>query len=192
MKFAKHLLAATIAAVSFGAAQAESDITTGTGAISANAKLNFRVSIPKVLFLSVGTGTLLADNTNVDEVQFALTAAGVGTAGSINGTVAPAGGGTSTSSAAIRLISTAPGNVTLSAAGSAGGLTGPGAAIPWTAITGTGTGIAHPTIGGTGTTITPTGGVVNATGSWTFAYAHTGFMTAGDYTGQVTYTASAP
>jgi hypothetical protein len=51
------LLAAAVAAAPF-AANAESQFVNGTG--TASAKLDFRVTIPRVLFLRVGAG---ADST---------------------------------------------------------------------------------------------------------------------------------
>jgi hypothetical protein len=81
-------------------AQAESSFVVGTGSAAAN--LNFKVVIPRVLFLGVGTGaatTPMATNSTKDTLTFDYTtnAAALGTgaaAASVtnNGPV-PAGGG---------------------------------------------------------------------------------------------------
>ena len=58
---------------------AESDVNTAAGPNStASAKLDFTVVIPRVLFLQVGTGTNLADNTAVDLLTFTVPAASLG------------------------------------------------------------------------------------------------------------------
>ncbi len=51
-------------------ASATSDITTGAGALAASGTLDFRIIIPKFLFLQVGTGTFLVDNPAIDVVEF--------------------------------------------------------------------------------------------------------------------------
>jgi hypothetical protein len=55
------------------AAQAESNFVTGTGALSASAKLDFKVVVPKVLFLQVASGTSVADNSTVNGTAVAGT-----------------------------------------------------------------------------------------------------------------------
>jgi len=74
-------------------AHAESNFVTGGGPSTATARLDFQITIPRVLFLQVGTGTAFANNTTIDLVTFTPTGAQVaaGTAGiaaATNGTVA--------------------------------------------------------------------------------------------------------
>ena len=193
MKFAKHLiaLAAVAGAVAVPlSAQAESDINT-TAAVgqSASARLNFRVTVPKIIFLQVGTGTAFSDVTTVDEVLFSLTAAQTTTAGAVAG----AAGVTA------RILGNG-GNVSLTALGATGGLANAaaGTSIAWSAISGTSSSasLPHPAIGngvaGTASSLTAVAGIVNQTANWTFSYANAATVAAGDYTGQVTYTAALP
>lgn len=211
----KLLLLTALAAITPLAAQAESNFVTGSGALSANAKLDFIVTIPKVLFLQVGAGTSYANNATVNDITFAVPAGSVG-----NGTaVAGAGGDLAGGGVTVRVLGNS-GTVTLN-----NSVTGPlssGVAgdptVPWSdivvtsgALASTTTGftnaaIAHPafnTAAGGGasaapTTLAATGGLVRREGSWTFAYANTSTLPAGTYgntvanNGTVTYTATAP
>ena len=183
MKFAKQLIALTAIAAAFSA-HAESDINTGAGPLSAIAKLDFRVIVPKVLFLQVGTGTAFNDVTTVDRVDFTLTAAqatsgtavaGVSTGGAINARVLGNGGA-----------------VTFGAVGTAGGLTNGTQTIPWTEIAPTATGgtLIHPAISGATSSLAATAGVVNSSTVYSFNYSNTNVVAAGTYNGQVLYTAS--
>ena len=179
MKFIKTLLAVAALGAAF-AAQAESTINTGAGAnLATNARLNFSVVIPRVIYLRVGSGTDFTPNGTVDTVAFAPGAA----AG--NGT-AVAGGAT----VGVRLFSTGTG-VTLGSTGSATGLVSGAQVIPWTQISATSSGLAHPVIGAAASAVTPTGSITNQTAVWTFSYANAA-AAAGNYTGQVTYTATLP
>ena len=209
------LLVAALAALLPLAAQAESNFVTGSGSLTANAKLDFIITIPKVLFLQVGTGTSYVNNGTVDNITFAVPAGNVG-----NGTAVAGTGGDLTGGAVTVRVLGNSGNVTLG-----NSVTGPlstGVAgnptVPWSDITvATGTlasttsgftnaAIAHPPFntaaaGGasaTPTTLTASGGLVRREGSWTFAYANTATLPAGTYgstvanNGIVTYTATAP
>ena len=207
-------LAALLAALPFGA-QAESNIYTGPGPSTASARLNFTVTIPKVLFLQVGTGTSYATNATVDNIAFAVPAANVG-----NGTVVTGTGGDLTAgSVTVRVLGNT-GTVALTNAttgqlstGVAGNPTiswadiGIAAAALATTTPGfTNAAIVHPPFNnaaGGGPSATPTSlpataGLVRREGSWTFTYANTAVLPAGTYgntvanNGIVTYTASAP
>ncbi len=193
MKFAKHLMAlAAVAAVAVPmSAQAESDVNTVSSiGQSASARLNFRVTVPKVIYLQVGTGTAFTDVATVDEVLFSLTAGQVTTPGA----VAASGAGVTA-----RILGNG-GNVSLTASGASGGLANApmSTSIPWSDITGTSSsaGLPHPAIGngaaGAASSLTATAGIVNQTATWTFSYANAATVAAGDYTGQVTYTAALP
>ena len=185
MKFAKQLIALAAVAAAFSA-QAESDINTGTAALSAIARLDFRVIVPKVLFLQVGTGTAFNDVTTVDRVDFTLTAAqatsaaavpGVSTGGTINARVLGNGG-----------------NVTFGAVGTVGGLTNGTQTIPWSQIVPAVTGgtLVHPAISGASSVLTAVANVVNQSTTYSFNYSNTSAVAAGTYNGQVTYTAALP
>ena len=184
MKFAKQLIALAAVAAAF-AAHAESNITTGAGGLTATARLDFRVIVPKVLFLQVGTGTAFTANPVVDRVDFSLSAveatsglpkAGTSTGGTINARVLGNGG-----------------NVSFGALGSGTGLTNAGWPIsPWTQIVPTATGgtLIHPVIGAAPTSLTAAAGVVNSSTVYSFNYSNSSVVAAGTYDGQVIYTAS--
>ncbi|MEJ1169021.1 hypothetical protein [Variovorax sp. CCNWLW235] len=209
------LIAAIASSMAPFAAQAESTFVTNTGTQSASARLDFRVVVPKVLFLQVGTGTNFTNNTTVNRVEFNVPAGAIG-----NGTaVAGTGGDLASGAVTVRVLGNS-GTVSLTNA-----TTGPlssGVAgdptVPWSDIVvtpgalATGTAgfsnaaIAHPPFnvaaaGGTSataTTLTASAGLVRREGSWTFAYANTATLPAGTYgdtignNGRVTYTATAP
>src|SRR3954465_3373523 len=60
-------------------ASAESNFTTGAGSpITASGRLDFQIVVPKVLFLQVGTGTNMAANATINQIQFSVPAANVG------------------------------------------------------------------------------------------------------------------
>jgi hypothetical protein len=206
------LLVAALAALAPLAAQAESNFVTGAGALTAAAKLDFSITIPKVLFLQVGTGTNFSNITTVDSIGFSVPAASVG-----NGTAVAGSGGDLTNGAVTVRVRGNGGNVTLDNSVSGPLSNGSGATVQWSEITVTpGTlasttpgftnaAITHPpfnTTAGGGTSATPTalaatGGMVRKEGSWTFAYANSAIVPAGTYgtsanNGQVTYTAATP
>lgn len=190
--FKKISLAAVVAlsAALPMAAQAESNVTTGAGAISATARVNFQIQIPRFVFLQVGTGTTLAANSTVDLISFtpAVAAVGSGTAQAATAASGNLGNGAVT----VRVIGNA-GAMTLAAVSGAPNLVSGTDTLPWsqilTAVTG---GATHPTINGASVAYPATAGVVNVNGTWTYTYANTTTPAAGTYIGQVTYTASAP
>ena len=184
MKFAKQLIALAAVAAAFSAF-AESDINTAAGPSSAIAKLDFRVIVPKVIFLQVGTGTAFTDVTTIDRVDFTLTA----TQAATSGTAVP---GVSTGGAINARVLGNGGNVTFGAVGTVGGLTNGAQTIPWSEIAPTATGgtLIHPAISGATSSLAATGGVVNSSTVYSFNYSNTSVVAAGTYNGQVTYTAS--
>lgn len=164
-------------------ASAESQLVTTGNAV---ARLDFRVVVPRVLFLGVGTGANAANpatNASVDTVTFDYTTnpGAVGTAGAaagvITGNVVP-----------VRVIGN-NGQVTL-AASTTGALTSADSdTIPWSEITATGAGTASNVTLSSGTKIT------NRTANWTFSYANSTIVAPGTYgttNGRVTYTAAMP
>jgi hypothetical protein len=211
------LIAAAAATLAPFASQAESNFVTTTGSTTpaVNAKLDFKIVVPKVLFLQVGTGTSMADNGNVDKVTFTVPASGIG-----NGTAVAGTGGDLTGGAVTVRVLGNTGDVTLTntTAGQLSNGVALNPTVPWTDITvtpgalsSTTTGytnaaIAHPPfnngatggVSATATTLAASAGLVRREGSWTFAYANNTVMPAGTYgdsvanKGQVTYTATAP
>jgi hypothetical protein len=211
----KLLLVTALAAIAPLAAHAESNFTTAAGAQSAAAKLDFRVVVPKMRCLQVGTGTNLANNATVDKVSFDVPAGAIGNGTAVAGTGGDlAGGGVTVrvlgNSGTVSLTNATSGQLSSGVAGNP--------TVPWTdivvtagALATTTTGytnaaIAHPPFnnaagGGASaaaTTLAASAGLVRREGSWTFAYANTATLPAGTYgdtvgnNGRVTYTATAP
>lgn len=175
-----------------GLSLAESNLTVGNAAsLSASAKLNFRVVVPRVIFFSVGTASAMADNATVDEVAFSVPQNSVG-----SGTAVAATSGSGGYPVTARVIGLGS-SVSLTATGTAGGLSNGTQSVPWSQITPSAGGtLPHPAIGdgaaGVATTLAATGGVVDKTATWTFNYANTLPLASGSYAGQVTYTAALP
>lgn len=168
-------------------ARAESRVTTGGGSISAQARVDFSITIPRFIFLQVGTGTLLTNVGTIDQISFAPAVNVVGTGTPITGT----GGNLGSGGVTVRIIGNA-GNVTLGASGPTN-LTSGSNTIPWTqvstAITG---GATHPTINGSNANFGASNGVVNVNGTWVYSYLNSVTPAAGTFTGQVQYTATTP
>ncbi len=76
MKFTKRLVVAAILGLPL-VASAESQFATGAGSLTDTARLDFQITVPRLLFLRVGTGNALgaANNTTIDLVTFTPTAA---------------------------------------------------------------------------------------------------------------------
>lgn len=169
-------------------ATAESDLTIGTG--NSVARLNFRVVIPRVLFLAVGTGSAgFADNSNVDMLTFDYSAA-----------AAAATLGNSTASAAqtvnVRVLGN-NGQIAVAAAGTGTGLVGAVATdiIPWAQIVGTSSDATNFNVPAVGASANPALNgtkVTNRTATWSYRYANATVPAAGTYNGTVTYTATMP
>ena len=188
--WATGLLASLLAAA---AAQAESRFTSGpaTSALSASASLDFRVIVPRVLFVSIGSASNMADNTTIDRVDFNVPAGDVGTG---NITAATSGSGAYPVTARVMSNGNA---VSFTATGSAGGLTSGAQSIPWSQIAPlSGGALPHPAIGsgtaGVATTLTASGGVVDKSATWNFSYSNSSPLAAGNYNGRVFYTAALP
>lgn len=174
-------------------ANAESSFQTGVGALSANARVDFQITIPRFLALRVGTS-----GTPIDLVSFTVPAANVGNATPVAGTGGDLGAGSVTAS-----VLGNGGNVTLQA--TTGGPIGNGASgtIDWSEIT---TSSSNPSLpapvlangASAGVAVGATSGVVNQTATWTYSYANSNVVEAGTYGGvntnnsRVTYTASLP
>ena len=195
-----HLFVQTAVALAMAApllASAESQLTIGAG--SANARLDFRVIVPRVLFLGVGTGAaaaIPANNTTVDTVTFDYSGnpAALGTgaaANAITGNVVP-----------VRVIGN-NGQITLTA-NTTGALTNATAdTIAWSEISATSSLAALPspvipnTGGGAASNVTLSSGtkITDRSANWTFSYANSAVVAPGTYgttNGRVTYTAAMP
>jgi len=187
---------------------AESNIQTGAGALAATAHVDFRVVIPKILYLRVGTGSnytvgILANNAVKNLIRFAPTAAQVGNGTAVAGIGGDLGGGAETAA----LVSNS-GNVTLNAT-SAGALRDvAGDTIAFTQIKTTATAGFYPTQlpapvlqNGASANIlitAPVSRIIKADARWTYSYANTTLPPTGTYggvnvrNGRVLYTATMP
>lgn len=206
-KFQIRAISAAAGLVALGAsmtAHAESNVQNGAGALTATARLDFRVTVPKVLFLQVGTGTALATNTTINLIDFVVPAANVGDGTSIAATAASGDLGNGTVTA--RVLGN-NGNVTLTsttvgALGNGAGDTLSFAQIGTTpAVLTSATALAAPALADgatTSTTVPATGKIVNRDARWTFSFLNTALVPPGTYGGvnannsRVTYTASMP
>jgi hypothetical protein len=202
----KALAGALLLAVLPIAANAESQFVTGTGGLTANAKLDFRITIPDVLFLQVGTGSAFANNTTVDLIDFTVPGANVGDGSAIAASAASGdlGNGTVTAkvvgnNGAITLSST-----TLGALNDGAGDTISFNQIATNVATlNSATALPHPALADGATTslnLTPNvnSKVTNLDAKWTFSYLNQNVVAAGTYggvntqNGRVTYTAAMP
>ena len=179
-------------------ASAESNFVTGpsTTTPGAQARLDFQVTIPKVLYLQVGTGTYFTNVATVNGVTFTVPAANVGDAGAIAGS-APV---------TVRVVGN-NGNITLNATTLGALGNGSGDTISFTQIVGSSdnANLAHPAAfvdGGTSAnvTVTPNIGtkVTDRSALWSFNYSNAAVVPPGTYGGvnannsRVTYTATMP
>src|SRR5215813_5015825 len=87
------------------AAQAESTVQTGAGALTANARVDFSIVIPKILLLRVGSA-----GAGIDSIVFTVPAASVGNTTPIAGT-----GGDLTGGVVTAIVQANSGTVTLNA-----------------------------------------------------------------------------
>ena len=203
----KLILISTLAAAlgSPMLASAESTVASAaTGSINTAARLDFKIIIPRVLFLAVGTGstgTALTANPAIDLVTFDYTtnATSVGA-----GTAAPVA--VTGAAVDVRVVGNG-GPIGITAATGGPLSNGSGDTIAWTEITAsstdaanfptpaipaTGTGASSPVVVSTGTKIT------NRTATWTYKYANSAIVPAGTYgsipanNSRITYTATMP
>jgi hypothetical protein len=184
------ILMLTLVLCCLGTAGAETGTATGNGALSASARLNFQITIPKFIIFTVGTA-----GAAIDTVQFDPTPTDVASA------TANLGATGGTGNLAVSIISNG-GQVTLQEANNGGGngLSDGGtnyisyAQINTADSAGS---ITPPTLsdaGGNSQTVTPSAGVVTIRNdTWTYTYDNPATPPApGTYTGQVTYTAAVP
>jgi hypothetical protein len=188
--------AAIVAAVAgLAAFSGIASAASNVGATSANAALDFRITVPSVVFLQVGTGAFRQDVGTVDEIAFAPTPAEFAALEPVAGTGGNLGDGTVT----VRVFGNI-GQMQLSSAATA--LASGSDTIDWSEITVVAADdeIPHGAFGATGT-ITPVlldlngsgnSRVTNLADQWTYSYANSAEVNEGVYTGQVTYTVAAP
>lgn len=185
--------------------QAESTFTSSdtSASISTDARLDFRIVIPRILFLQVGTGGAFpAGNSTINEIRFDVAAPRVG----FGDGVTVSGGDAGTGSVQARVIGNT-GKIILSSS-----TTGPlrnatDDTISFSQITTTSTALNSATkldapalADGaiTSVDLLPSGSqLVNRDATWTFAFANSALVSAGTYgangnSGRVTYTATAP
>jgi hypothetical protein len=198
------VLAALLAAPMM--ASAESNFTTGAGSpITASAKLDFQIVIPKILFLQVGTGTNMAANATVNQIAFSVPAANVGDGSVISATAGSGdlGNGVVTARVIGNNGTVTFTSTTIGALGNGSGDTISYGQIATAAAANTSAVIlAHPTLADAATTtvtLTPAAGkVLSRDAKWTYTYTNAAVVPPGTYGGvnannsRVTYTASMP
>ena len=205
-----------------GVASAESQFVTtpAVGTQTANANLDFRITIPRFVYLRVGTGNAFgaANNTTINLIDFNVPAASVGNGSfAANGVGLANQGDLGAGTVTARLIANAwSGTATLTATATGALSNGAGDTIDYTKITvataalaGVTNGLTHPatlTNGATTLAATATTGtkVIDRGSQWTYSYANDAVVAAGVYgqtaaalaantnNGRVIYTATMP
>lgn len=208
-----HTIAAVVLALPALAFAESSSVNPATSGSGANARLDFTVVIPSVLFLRVGTGNGIgaADNNSVDGLTFSVPATGIGDGTAVN--AGAADGDLGNGAVTVRVFSNAGTDVTLNSNVSGQLLNDAGDTIAWSQIAVvaaadpnpvagfTNAGITHPAFAaasgnGTPTTLSAASKLVRQQGKWTFSYSNAAVKPAGTYgataakNGRVTYTAS--
>jgi hypothetical protein len=187
---------------------AASTLRTGAGALTARARVDFRIVVPKILYLRVGTGsaypTALSNVGTVNLVAFSPSAATVG-----NGTAVGGSGGDLTGGVQTAAIISNSGNVTLNATATGALGNGVGDSIPYAQIS---TAASALTVGytllpapalnnGTSANVVltaPATKVIRADARWAFSYLNSTMPASGSYggvnlnNGRVLYTATMP
>ncbi|HUI99184.1 MAG TPA: hypothetical protein VLY46_03065 [Usitatibacter sp.] len=180
-------------------AQSESSTSTGAGALSSPAHLDFTISIPRFLSFRLGT-----TGATIDVITFTVPGASVGNATPVAGTGGDAGGGSAEN---VSVVGNG-GQITITEANNSAGAGLQHAtlaeAISYSQITTTSSDTANlqrPVLsdagGNTSTPVLNAGNVTNRSAVWTYSYANATIPSAGTYGtsakgGRVTYTASMP
>lgn len=205
MRLNKLLLtAALLAAIPFGA-NAESEFRNGGGALTSSARLDFQITIPKILFLQVGTGAMGTNDGTVDQIAFDVAAANVGDSSVVSAT---AGSGDLGNGQVTARVLGNNGDITLSATTLGALANGSGDTISYDQIAVSAASLNSATVlsapslvdGATSSvTLSPaTGKVINRDARWTFTYLNQTVAAPGVYGGsnsnnsRVTYTATMP
>lgn len=183
---AKFVLCFTLSAAA-PFAQGASNTASGTGPLSTSVTLNFSVTIPRFVFLRVGSPT------TINTLAYAPTLAQITASTLVLATGGDTGGGNS--DVTIQVIGNA-GNVTLTAVTTNPTLLSGSNTMPWSTLSVTSpTGsITAPPFNTGSTVLTASNSVVAQTGSWRYAWTNPANTTypSGTYTGTATYTAATP
>lgn len=191
---------------------AESKFVNGnSGTLTATARLDISVTIPRVLYLRIGTGTEYANASTVDMINFAVPAASIGKGVPVTGTGGDLNGGAVTvrvmgNGGDVTLNSTTTGPLNNGTASQQIGwnqITVASAALNATTASFNNGSVTHPgfnATGGAGTSVLlpSTNKMVRQEGKWTYSYANNQVVAAGTYggagvnNGRVTYTATMP
>ena len=187
---------------------AASTFRTGAGALTARARVDFRIIVPRILYLRVGTGsaypTALSNVGTVNLVAFNPPAATVG-----NGSATSGSGGDLTGGVETAAIISNSGNVTLNATATGALGDGVGHTIAYTQLA---TAASALTVGytllpapvlsnGTSANIVltaPATKVIRADARWAYSYLNATMPASGSYggvnvnNGRVLYTATMP
>ncbi|MGH8051616.1 MAG: hypothetical protein ACREPB_13230 [Arenimonas sp.] len=180
-------------------------ITTTTTPVTASAHLDFRIEIPKVLFLRVGGGADYTTNPNINLITFNVNAANIGDGSVVAGTAAS--GDLGNGAVTAKVVGN-NGTITFTSTTLGALQNGTGDTISHSQIVATvGTlttavALAHPALADADTTsvslIPASGRLINRDASWTFTYLNQNVVAPGTYGGvntnnsRVTYTASMP
>lgn len=207
----KLLLVPVLAAlVSPLAALADSNVITSAGAqAKANANLDFKITVPRLLSLQIGTAN------SVDLLEFQVPASGIGN----NTPVSATGGDQANGAVTVRVLANGANTVQLNSKtsgalnnGSGGGTIGwdqiavAEATLPAQTSGYSNAVITHPAFNtnaasggdGTVTNLDATNGLVRREAKWTYSYKNQNVVAAGTYggvntqNGRVTYTATMP
>lgn len=173
------------------AANAESDFASGAGAIQADARVDFQITIERFLSLRVGS-----PGAAIDLIQFTVPAADVGNGVDVAGT----GGNVANNGAVTVAVSGNGGDIFLTATTLGALNNGALGTIDWsqvsTAVAGAvpaptlQSGVTSPSV-----TVNSVNDLVNENATWTYTYLNDNVVPAGTYggalgNGRVTYTAS--
>jgi hypothetical protein len=187
------------------AASAESKFVTGTATpLTASANLDFTITIPKFVYLRIGTGTNMTTSTTVDNLVYTVPASNIGDGTAISGTGGDLSGGQVTARVMGNNGTIAFSSTTLGPLGN-----GSGDTISWSqmnvavASNTSATALSHPGLVDASTTsinlpITTGTKVTNLDAKWTFTYKNTNVVASGTYggintnNGRVTYGVSMP
>lgn len=206
MSMMKTFLAAVFLAALPSLASAESQFATNNVTpLTTSSQLDFKIEIPKVLFLRIGAGADNTTNANINLIAFNVNAANVGDSSVV---AASAASGDLGSGAVTAKVVGNNGTITFTSTTSGALQNGSGDSISHGQIATTVAtltsiaALAHPAlVDGVTTTIslTPTSGkIINRDARWTFSYLNQNAVAPGIYGGvntnnsRVTYTASMP
>jgi hypothetical protein len=188
------------------AALAESNFQSGAGALTATGRLDFTITVPKALYIRIGTGAALANNATVDLINFTVPAANIGNGTAVAATAGSGdlGNGTVTARVIGNNGAITFGSTTTGPLSNGAGDTISYAKIATTVAANTSaTPLAAPALADGATTniaLTPNVGtkVTNLDARWTYSYLNDTVAAPGTYggintnAGRVTYTASMP